>query len=404
MEFITMPPEITSALIHSGPGAESLVGASEAWQQLGIVLEDQAENYAATLSSMTADWHGPSAAAMAQAAEPYLNWLNVTAAQTQQIAVSAQAAAGAYNLVRASVVPVAVVMANRTQLVHLVATNVFGMNLPAIAENEAQYQAMWANNSAAMTGYQAASAQATTPLPQFSSPTSTTNPAGQGTQAGAVSAANSSATSAATTSSAPALSAASTAAVLPTDFDPQAGLVGEINQYANQFLSSGFPFNLLGVLAQAQSAQALQGVSGSIGTGLSEGEEAFGSSGGAAGALGALGAGGLGHVGGLGALGSAGLGEINTSAALGRGVSIGNLTAPPAVVELLQTSQQPVELASAASPLQSGAGGLPMLPPLMPPPLSPGSGWRKRKAQRYEDMEIGAELKGKIVRPPPSAG
>jgi PPE-repeat protein len=396
MEFTTMPPEITSALIHSGPGAESLVGASEAWQQLGIVLEDQAENYAATLSSMTADWHGPSSAAMAQAAEPYLNWLNVTAAQTQQIAVSAQAAAGAYNTVRASVVPLAVVIANRTQLAHLLATNVFGMNLPAIAENEAQYQAMWANNSAAMTGYQAASAQATTPLPQFSSPASTTSPAGQSTQAGAVSGANSSATSAATTSSAPTLSAASTAAALPTDFDPQAGLVGEVNTYANQFLSSGFPFNMLSVLAQTQSAQALQGVSGSIGTGLSEGEQAFG--GGAAGALG-----GLGHAGGLGALGSAGLGEINTSAALGKGVSIGNLTAPPAVVELLQTSQ-PVELASAASPLQSGAGGLPMLPPLMPPPLSAGSGWRKRKAQRYEDMEIGAELKGKIVRPPPSAG
>jgi PPE-repeat protein len=398
MEFTTLPPEITSALIHSGPGAESLIGASEAWQQLGTDLEDQAENYAAALSSLTTSWQGPSSAAMVQVAEPYLSWLRATAQQTQQMAVSAGAAAAAYNSVRASVVPVAVVIANRTQLVQLLATNVFGMNLPAIAENEAEYQTMWATNSAAMIGYQAASAQATT-LPQFSSPTSTTNPAGQGTQAGAVSAA----TTSSTASTAPTVAAASTAAALPTDFDPSAGLVGEVNTYANQFLSSGFPFNMLGVLAQAQSAQALQGVSSSIGTGLSEGEEAFGSSG-AAGALGALGAGGLGHAGGLGALGSAGLGEINTSAALGRGVSIGNLTAPPAVVELLQTSQSPVELASAASPLQSGSGGLPMLPPLMPPPISAGSGWRKRKAQKYEDMEIGAELKGKIVRPPPSAG
>ena len=45
MEFTTLPPEITSALIHSGPGAESLIGASEAWQQLGTDLEDQAENF-----------------------------------------------------------------------------------------------------------------------------------------------------------------------------------------------------------------------------------------------------------------------------------------------------------------------------------------------------------------------
>jgi hypothetical protein len=45
-----------------------------------------------------------------------------------------------------------------------------------------------------------------------------------------------------------------------------------------------------------------------------------------------------------------------------------------------------------------------MLPPLMPPPVSPGSGWRKRKQQKYEDMAIGAELKGSVMKPPPSAG
>jgi PPE-repeat protein len=294
------------------------------------------------------------------------------------------------------VVPVAQVTANRTQLVQLLATNGFGRNLPAIAETEAQYQSMWADNSAAMTRYQAASEQATT-LPQFSSPSSTTNPGGLGTQAGAASAANTSATSAATVSS-----AASPAAVAAA-FDPNTGYSLLFNTYANQFVSSGFPINLLSYLAQSQSAQALQGVNSAVGQGVSEGEQALGA-GGAAGALGALGAGGLGGPGGLGALGAAGLGEINTSAALGKGVSIGNLTAPPAVVELLQTSQAPVELASAASPLGTGGGGLPMLPPLMPPPISAGSGWRKRKAQKYEDMEIGAELKGKVIRPPPSAG
>ena len=171
----------------------------------------------------------------------------------------------------------------------------------------------------------------------------------------------------------------------------------------NTIFSSGFPINLLSYLAQNQSAQALQGVNSAVGQGVSEGEQALGG-GGAAGALGALGGGGLGGPGSLGALGAAGLGEINTSAAIGKGVSIGNLTAPPAVVDLLQTSQAPVQLASAASPLEAGGTGLPMLPPLMPPPISAGSGWRKRKAQKYEDMEIGAELKGKVIRPPPSAG
>jgi PPE-repeat protein len=394
MEFTTLPPEVISALIHSGPGAESLANAAAAWQQLSANLEDAADNYAASLSSMDESWYGPSSAAMFQSVTPYMTWLRTTAQQAQQTAAAAQSAAAAFNSVQASVVPTATVAANRTRLAQLLATNVFGRNLPAIAQTDSEYQTMWANNSAAMTRYQAASSQAST-LPQLTSPTSTTNPSALKTQA-------SSATPAATTSSGPTVAAATPAAALPTDFDPSAGIVGELNTYANQFISSGFPINMLSYLAQSQSAQALQGVSSQVSQGLSEGENALGGAasnlgGGAAGALGALGQSG----GGLGALGAAGLGQINTSAALGAAVPMGNLSAPPSAAPLLAT---PVQLASAATPLgTSGAAGMPM-PPLMPPPISPGSGWRKRKAQKYEDIAIGAELKGKVIKPPPSAG
>ncbi|HME17794.1 MAG TPA: PPE family protein [Mycobacterium sp.] len=394
MEFTTLPPEVTSALIHSGPGAESFLAASGAWQQLGTNLEDSAENYLAALSSLGETWHGPSSTAMFQAAEPYLTWLQTTAQQAQQTASSAMAAAAAFNSVSAAVVPTAQVVANRTRLVQLLATNGFGRNLPAIAETESEYQTMWANNSAAMTRYQAVSAQAST-LPQFTSPASTTNPSGQAAQA--------TATSAATKSSSPTVAAAVTAA--PLGADPTTGYVGLANTYANQFISSGFPINLLSYLAQNQSAQALSGVNAQIGQGVSEGESALGGGlgGGAAGALGG-GFGGLGSLG-PGALGAAGLGQASTSAATGVGVSIGKLTAPPSVVNLLPTSQGPVQLASAATPLGAGESGMPMLPPLMPPPISPaGSGWRKRKQQKYEDIAIGAELKGTVMRPPPSAG
>ena len=394
MEFTTLPPEVTSALIHSGPGAESFLAASGAWQQLGTNLEDSAENYLAALSSLGETWHGPSSTAMVQAAEPYLTWLQTTAQQAQQTASSAMAAAAAFNSVSAAVVPTAQVLANRTRLVQLLATNGFGRNLPAIAETESEYQTMWANNAAAMTRYQAVSAQAST-LPQFTSPASTTNPSGQAAQA--------TATSAATKSASPTTAAAVTAA--PLAADPTTGYVGLANTYANQFISSGFPVNLLSYLAQNQSAQALSGVNAQIGQGVSEGESALGGGlgGGAAGALGG-GFGGLGSLG-PGALGAAGLGQASTSAATGVGVSIGKLTAPPSVVNLLPTSQAPVQLASAATPLGAGESGMPMLPPLMPPPISPaGSGWRKRKQQKYEDIAIGAELKGTVIRPPPSAG
>ncbi|MGA9491310.1 MAG: PPE family protein [Mycobacterium sp.] len=397
MQFTTVPPEITSALIHSGPGAESLIAAAAAWQQLGTTLEDSAESYNAALSSLDNTWHGPSSALMLQAVEPYVTWLRATAQQAQQMAASAQTAAAAYNSVSASVVPTAQVLANRTRLAQLLATNIFGRNLPVIAQTEAEYQAMWANNSAAMTRYQATSAQAST-LPQFSSPTSTTNPNGLSTQASASSAASTGASVTVTPA------AASGAAINPGIGDPTSGYIGLVNQYINQFISSGFPINLLSYAAQSQSAQALQGVSSSIGQGVSEGEGALGGAaanlgGGAAGALGAIGQS-AGGAGGLGALGAAGLGEINTSAALGAAVPMGTLSAPPGAAPLLQA---PVQLASAASPLPGGLSGMPM-PPLMPPPISPGSGWRKRKAQKYDDIAIGAELKGKVMKPPPSAG
>jgi PPE-repeat protein len=397
MEFTTLPPEVISALIHSGPGAESLATAATAWQQLSANLEDAADNYAASLSSLDETWYGPSSTAMFQAVTPYVTWLRTTAQQAQQTAAAAQSAAAAFSSVQASVVPTATVVANRTRLARLLATNTFGRNLPAIAQTESDYQTMWANNAAAMTRYQAASSQAST-LPQLTSPTSTTNPSALKTQA-------SSATPAATSSSGTAVSAAaSPAGALPTAFDPNVGFVGLANTYANQFISSGFPINLLSYLAQNSSAQALQGVSGQVSQGLSEGEGALGGLGGAAQSLGGGAAGALGALGqtggGLGALGAAGLGQVSTSAALGAAVPMGNLSAPPGAAPLLS---QPVQLASAATPLGTGTPGMPM-PPLMPPPISPGSGWRKRKAQKYEDISIGAELKGKVMKPPPSAG
>src|SRR5579875_2326074 len=125
MEVTSLPPEVTSALIHSGPGAESLIEASGAWQQLGANLEESAENYVGALSSLASNWRGPSSSAMVQAVQPYITWLRTIAQQTQQLSSSAQAAATAFTSVRAAVVPLADVVANRTRLVQLLATNEF---------------------------------------------------------------------------------------------------------------------------------------------------------------------------------------------------------------------------------------------------------------------------------------
>lgn len=374
------PPEVTSTLIHSGPGAGSLIEAAGAWQSLGVELENSVAVYASVLSSLIESWDGPSSMAMLQAVQPYLIWLRTTAEQAHQMATSAESAAAAFTAVRSAVVLPAVVAANRTRLAQLLATNRFGQNTAAIAVTQDEYQTIWANNSAALARYQAASSQATGQLSQFNSPLAIADPSASAKQANVV---------AANAALAP---AASTGNVIDqlgvTPFDPNAGWFSYFSTWGNQFISSGFPINLLSYLAQNTSAQALQGVGGDIGLGLSEGEGALASS--------------ITRL--AGAVSAAPGGAA--SGAMGVGVSLGKLTAPPAVVGLLPATQTPVQLASSVSPLpaEPGLTGMPLMPMMAPTSNSAGSGWRKRKQQKFDDLEYGAEIPKKVIHRPPSGG
>ncbi|OMB99366.1 hypothetical protein A5739_15850 [Mycobacterium colombiense] len=376
------PPEVTSTLIHTGPGAGSLIEAAGAWQRLAVELENSVSTYASTLSSLIESWDGPSAMAMLQSVQPYLLWLRETAQQSAQMATSAEAAASAFTAARSSIVPPAVVTANRTRLAQLLATNRFGTNTAAIAQAEEEYQTMWANNSAAMTRYQATSSQATTQLSQFNSPLSTTDPSGTTRQQAAVMQADALGSGNAGDSLSSLLSSAG---IFGADGDPNSGWFGYWSTWGNQFISSGFPINMLSYLAQNSSASALQSVGGDIGSGLSEGLGAASAS--LSNAVKDVGAG------------------MAPSGAMGVGVSLGKLTAPPAVVGLLPGTQTGVQLASAASPLPAGESGLPLMPMMVPPTTgSAGTGWRKRKQQKYEDVAVGREVKGKVMPRNPSAG
>lgn len=377
------PPEVTSTLIHTGPGAGSLIEAAGAWQRVAVELENSVSTYASTLSSLLESWDGPSATAMLQSVQPYLLWLRETAQQSAQMATSAEAAASAFTAARASIVPPAVVTANRTRLAQLLATNRFGTNTAAIAETENEYQTMWANNSAAMSRYQASSSQATTQLSKFSSPLPDTSPDGTANQEAAVMTAQEDAAGSGSTGSI--LDALSSAGIFGSDGDPNSGWFGYWSTWGNQFISSGFPINMLSYLAQNSSASALQSVGGDIGTGLSEGLGAATAS--LSGAVKDVGAG------------------MAPTGAMGVGVSLGKLTAPPAVVGLLPGTQTGVQLASAASPLPAAESGFPLMPMMVPPTAaSAGTGWRKRKQQKYEDVALGQEVKGKVMPRNPSAG
>ncbi len=186
MDFALLPPEINSARMYAGPGSGPMLAAAAAWDGLATAMHSAASSYQSEIAALTAGpWLGPSSALMTAATAPYLAWTRITAAQAEQTADQVKAAAAAYEAAFAETVPPPAIAANRGLLMALIATNLFGQNTPAIATTEAQYVEMWALDAAAMYGYAAASALATTVTP-FTSPPETTSAGGPARQAAAV--------------------------------------------------------------------------------------------------------------------------------------------------------------------------------------------------------------------------
>jgi PPE-repeat protein len=186
-DFAAMPPEINSTLMYTGPGSGPMMAAAAAWNSTAADLSTTAAGSHAAIAELAGgEWLGPSSLAMAAAVEPYLEWMETTAAELAQAASQAMASAAAYEAAFAMTVPPPVIVANRTQLAALVATNILGQNTPAIMATEALYGEMWAQDAAAMYGYAGSSASAAV-LSPLTSPPQASNPGGQAAQSAAVS-------------------------------------------------------------------------------------------------------------------------------------------------------------------------------------------------------------------------
>jgi PPE-repeat protein len=363
MDFGALPPEINSGRMYLGPGAGSLLAASAGWESLAVELADAAGGYKSVIAGLTDEsWLGPTSMSMAAAVTPYLSWMTATAAQCAKAATHATAAAAAFETAHAMTVPPPLIVANRAQLIGLVATNVLGQNTPAIMATEAEYSEMWAQDATAMYNYAANSASASA-FSLFTSPPRTTNPGGFVGQAGAV--AQATAGRAVSNAQATAQWIASVPQALATLATP--GLSPATAGAAASFGSSGAsaPLSALSSLTGASGKTAaksartgagvLSGLTPSLNSlvggntaGLSLDAFGFGSDVAGLGADGAgLGAdgGGLGFdaygtsldlegAGSLIGAGAAGLGDFGglgqgASAGLGQAASLGTLSVPP---------------------------------------------------------------------------
>jgi PPE-repeat protein len=413
VDFGALPPEVNSALMYMGPGSSSFQVAASAWNGLAAELQSAAQGYETTITQLASDaWNGPASAAMSTAAQPFISWLQETSTQAEQAAAQAQAAVAAYEQAFAATVAPPLVAANRAETAAAVQANVFGQYTPLIAQLEAQYGQMWAQDAAAMYGYAGQSASATQVTP-FATPAATTNPAGSASQASAVaaatgnSAASSSqsllsqltsslsgqlqglaspaATTAATTTTTPfqslfALIFGTT--VLPTNLS---ALVGDYSPYASLFYNTeGLPYfsvgmgnfgvqiaksaGMLGGAAPAAAAPALHGLSGL---------------GGALGGGGAAGAGAAAHS--ISAI-SGGAGSVGKLAVPASWIGAGAPAAAPQGVQLVSSVSAAPEAAAGSGNLM---GGMPL--------AGARSGFGNGLGPRYG-------FKPTVMPRPPSAG
>ncbi len=383
IDFGALPPEVNSASMYSGPGSGSLMTAASAWNQLAAELNAAALGYDKVITALSSEeWLGPASTAMAEAAAPYVAWMNNTAAEAEQAASQARAAAAAYETALTATVPEPLVAANRAALAEALSDNVFGQYTSEIAAIEAQYAEMWAQDATAMYGYagQSAAAAKVTPFtaaPQIASPTAQATQATATTSATATSAGTSQSTLSQLVSSLPSQLNNLASPVSTSSSTSSSSLLSEI-----WFLLSGqtaLPTNLGTLLSGVSPFSSLWynteglpyfsvgmgnfGIQMAKTTGLLNGI----GGGAAAGAAGSP-ATGLSNLGGL--LGGGDAGGAPVSAGVGNADIIGEMAVPPNWAEASGALSHPARvahhsLAPAASEGGPGnlLGGMPLTGP-----------------------------------------
>jgi PPE-repeat protein len=403
MDFATLPPEVNSGLMYTGPGSGPMIAAAASWDSLATEVSSAAGDYGSVVSGLiSGPWRGPASTSMAAAAAPYVSWMTATAAQAEQAADQVKAAASAYEAAFSATVAPPVIAANRTLLASLVATNILGQNTPAIATTEAHYAEMWAQDAAAMYGYAGSSAAASTLTPFAAPPATTTvsQAAGTGTSA-PLSQLVTSVPAALQGLASPATSTSSGSGLqglldlLSGNSSSTTGFSGLFNEL---FSSNGLGLNAniwntifsSGFYTPANTLGAFTSLFGGAATGADAAGDAAAGAAAADGVGGALAA----PAAGVGELGSAGA----VSAALGRGTAIGALAVPPS------WSVVP----PAVSPLSglSGAalGGMAPAPPPAVAAGIPVTPLANSAGNRFGAATPRYGLRPTVMTHPPSAG
>ncbi len=150
-----LPPEVNTSRLMAGAGPAPMMQAAAGWEALGISLETQADELAASLASLAQMWQGIGSERAIQASMPMVTWLRGLSLQAQKRALQAAAQATAYSSALATTPQLPEIELNHTTNAVLNATNFLGVNTVPIGLNEADYVRMWEQAATVMGAYQA---------------------------------------------------------------------------------------------------------------------------------------------------------------------------------------------------------------------------------------------------------
>ncbi|KAN06050.1 PPE family protein, partial [Mycobacterium tuberculosis] len=150
--------------------ADSLSAAAEQLRLMYNSANMTAKSLTDRLGELQENWKGSSSDLMADAAGRYLDWLTKHSRQILETAYVIDFLAYVYEETRHKVVPPATIANNREEVHRLIASNVAGVNTPAIADLDAQYDQYRARNVAVMNAYVSWTRSALSDLPRWREP------------------------------------------------------------------------------------------------------------------------------------------------------------------------------------------------------------------------------------------
>jgi PPE-repeat protein len=153
--WLALPPEINTSRLMAGAGPLPMLQASAGWEALAISLETQADELAASLTSLASVWQGAAAERAISATTPMVVWLRMLSMQAQKRAIQASAQATCWTTAMATTPQLVEIEMNHITHAVLEATNFLEINRLPITLTELDYIRMWDLAALVMDLYQA---------------------------------------------------------------------------------------------------------------------------------------------------------------------------------------------------------------------------------------------------------